>query len=311
MNGAAQWPALPYAEWAGTKKTLHLCTQMIGKTRLALAPPLPEWQHAGLYLDALGFTTGPMPVASEIVTAGVDVFSPSLWLRKSDGRQASVRLADGRCVADIWHDYLRALETLRVEVDLWDKPQETADNTLFSENTHDCTFLTEQAKRFHGILAAVYRVMEEFRSPFFGRSGVRFWWGAFDLSVVLFNGRRSTPPQDRGYTARYDLDAEFLSAGFWPGDDRSPEPIFAGFVVPRPAGCETVPVEPGPAGWVEAMDEWMMPYEAIRTARDPAQAVRAFFDTVYRAAVTRAGWSADDFTYNAPAPSSRLRAQQR
>ena len=97
----AGWPALPYEDWAPTKKTLHMCTQMIGKTRLALAPAQPEWLHACLYLDAHGFTTGPMPRrnvscrwASTCSTRRVDP--------PSDGRRASIPLGRGRCVADIW-----------------------------------------------------------------------------------------------------------------------------------------------------------------------------------------------------------------
>jgi hypothetical protein len=38
MNHDA-WPALPYQAWMPTKKTLHMCAQMIGKARLALSPP--------------------------------------------------------------------------------------------------------------------------------------------------------------------------------------------------------------------------------------------------------------------------------
>ena len=55
------WPALPYEQWAATKRTLHMCAQMLGKAALALAPPQPEWLHARLCLDARGFTTGAMP----------------------------------------------------------------------------------------------------------------------------------------------------------------------------------------------------------------------------------------------------------
>ena len=36
------WPALSYEAWMPTKKTLHMCAQMIGKARLALARPSPN-----------------------------------------------------------------------------------------------------------------------------------------------------------------------------------------------------------------------------------------------------------------------------
>lgn len=153
MTTEENWPALPYEEWAPTKKTLHMCTQMIGKTRLALAPPQPEWLHACLYLDAHGFTTGPMPYRARTVTVDIDLFDSSLWIRLSDGRNAAVPLGPGRCVAEIWGEYRRTLAGFGIEVDLWEKPQETADTTPFSENVHDCAFVPEHALRFHTVLA--------------------------------------------------------------------------------------------------------------------------------------------------------------
>ena len=305
MDADESWPPLPYEEWAATKKTLHLCTQLLGKTRLALAQPQPEWLHASLQLDGRGFTTGAMTADATLLHAGFDVMTSALWLRRSDGRERSVPVTNGRCVADVWDDYLGALRALEVEADLWDKPQEVADTTPLSENTHDCTLSPDQAQRFHRALTAVYGVLDEFRSSFFGRTGVQFWWGSFDLSVLLFSGRRLVPPDDRGYLARYDRDAEHLSAGFWPGDDSSPEPIFYGYLLPQPSGCETAPVEPVQAGWVEAMSEWVLPYEAVRSSNDPRRTALAFLTAVYKAAVTIGGWAAEDFTYEAPSASRR------
>ena len=74
MTDHVDWPALPYEEWAPTKKTLHMVTQMLGKAKLALSPPQPQWLHARLFLDARGFTTGPMPYGSNVVSMGIDVF---------------------------------------------------------------------------------------------------------------------------------------------------------------------------------------------------------------------------------------------
>src|SRR5438067_4300953 len=218
------WHKLPYADWAPTKKTLQMVAQMVAKVRLALAPPLPEWLHDCLYLDPRGFTTGPIPFGSQALAMRIDVFDAEVWIDVSDGRRAKVSLGPNRTVADIWADFRAALGSLEVGVDIWEKPQEIDDTTPFSQNTHDRTFDPEQAQRFHRIISAVNGAFEEFRSPFFGRTGVQFWWGGFDYSVLLFTGRHVPPPQDRGYILRYDLDSEHLNAGFWPGDDPTAEP---------------------------------------------------------------------------------------
>ena len=304
MTNEKEWPALPYTEWAPTKKTLHMCTQMLGKTRLALAPAQPEWLHACLYLDAHGFTTGPMPYRARTVTVGLDLLDSVVWIRQSDGRRASIPLGRGRCVGDIWGEYQAALAGLEIETNLWEKPQETADTTPFSENRHDCVIVPEHAQRFHTVLSSVHGILEEFRSRFFGRSGVQFWWGTFDEAVLLFTGKKLVAPDDRGYIMRYDLDAEHLNAGFWPGDDDSPIATFYGYLVPRPPACETAPIEPRHANWVEGMGEWLLPYEAVRTSENPRQAIMDFLQSVYRVALTLGGWDAASFEYALPTPSA-------
>lgn len=305
MPEHVDWPALPYSDWAPTKKTLQMCAQMLGKTRLALNPPQPEWLNASLALDARGFSTGPMPVGSRVLTCGIDVFDGTLWIRFSDGRSATVAIGPDRCVADIWAAYSAALAELGIDVDIWEKPQELADVTPFHENRHDCTLVAEQAQRFHRVLCSIDGVLEEFRSRFFGRSGVQFWWGAFDLAVLLFTGERAAAPEDRGYIMRYDMDAQHMNAGFWPGDDAAPTPGFYAYLVPQPPGCATAPIAPEHAGWVESMGEWMMSYEAVRTCDDPRAAILEFLTSVYGFAVTDGGWDATRFTYTAPAPSAR------
>lgn len=297
------WPALPYERWAPTKKTLHMCTQMLGKTRLALAPPLPEWMHSSLQLDARGFTTGPMPSGTRIVVVSIDIFDAVIRVEVSDGRVETVSLVESQTVADIWAGYRRALDSLGVDADIWEKPQETSDETHFSDNHTDGEFVPADAQRFHRALGSIQAVFEKFRSQFFGRSGVQFWWGSFDLAVLLFNGEKVAAPDDRGYIMRYDLDAKHINAGFWIGDDSTPSASFYAYIVPQPPGCDTAPIGPSHANWVETMGEWMMSYEDVRTSEDPEKLLLEFLNSVYRFATSDVGWSADQLSYITPAPS--------
>ena len=304
MANSDAWPALPYEEWAPTKNTLQMYTQMLGKTRLALAPPLPEWLHSCLYLDARGFTTGAMPHDSRLVQMGIDLFAGSLWITRSDGREATVPIGDGRCVADVWADLQTTLVKLGLVPDLWDQPQETIDRTPFSKNTSLCTLEPEHALRFYRVLTSANGLFEQFRSSFFGRTGVQFWWGSFDFTVLLFSGEAVPASEDRGYIMRYDLDAQHMNAGFWPGDDTSPTPAFYAYLVPQPANCKSALIEPPQCMWVESLGEWVLPYEGARTLEDPGRAVLDFFGSVYRFAVSDAGWDAGAYRYEAPGPGS-------
>jgi len=297
------WPELNYADWAPTKKTLQMVLQMLGKARLALTPPQPEWLNAALYVDARGFVTGAIPAGERLISMGVDVFDGVLWVSVSDGRSELITL-DGRCVAEIWQLFTAALAKLEAEVDIWPKPQELADTTPFAENTHDCTFVAEDAQRFHAALSTVQGVFEEFRSSFFGRSGVQFWWGAFDLAVLLFNGEHAAAPDDRGYIMRYDLDAQHLNAGFWPGDENAPAAFYA-YLHPQPPECALAPIDPRAAAWVEQMGEWMLPYEAVRASEDPRECLMKFLRSAYSIAGSLGGWDLGRYEYAVPQPSKR------
>ena len=296
------WPALRYEEWAPTKKALHLYAQMLGKLKLALNPAQPEWLHAGLMLDARGLATGPLPCGGRVLDGAIDLLDGVLRLRASDARAIEIPLVGGRSVAEVWGEFQAALDRLGVEVALWDKPQEVADATPFAADTRERTVDRGRAQRLHRLLGTMYGVLDEFRSPFFGRTGVQFWWGAFDLAVLLFSGRQVTPPAGLGYIMRHDLDAEHLNAGLWLGDDSAPQAIVYAYIHPRPDGCETVRIEPEEAGWVEAMGEWILPYDEVCASADPRAVVSGFLRSAYRAAVDIGGWDEQAQRYPRPAP---------
>ena len=65
-----RWPALPLADWLPTYETLHRWTQIVGKTRLGLAPFENHWWHCALYVTARGLTTSPMPYRGGVVECG-------------------------------------------------------------------------------------------------------------------------------------------------------------------------------------------------------------------------------------------------
>ena len=45
------WPRLRVADWADTRDTLHLWTQIVGKVRMAHAPTINHWWHVTLYVE--------------------------------------------------------------------------------------------------------------------------------------------------------------------------------------------------------------------------------------------------------------------
>lgn len=299
------WPKLPYADWAPTKRALHMVTQMVGKTRLGLAPPQPEWLHACLYLSPRGLTTGAMPVGTRAAAVEVDLLEPAVVLQLSDGRVQRVEVGPGRSVADIWHDYQGALRELEIDVEINETPQEVANPIPFSEDRAVATVRAADTRRFHRLLTSVNAALEAFRSPFFGRSGIQFWWGSFDFCAILFTGRHVPAPTDRGYIMRHDLDAEHLNAGFWPGADGAPDPQFFAYLVPEPADCATAPMSPSLAAWADQAHEWILPYETARRTGDAGEALLAFLARVQAHAYASGGWDEDAFRYELPRRRAR------
>ena len=130
----------------------------------------------------------------------------------------------------------------------------------------------------------VAAVFDRFRGGFCGRqTQVDLWWGTFDLSVARYSGRAASPPFDRGAIEREAMTAEESLVGFWPGDEQSPEPAFFSYTYPKPAGIESAAVSPAGALWSPEAGEFIVPYEVIRRAPDPSQALLEFCESTYAA----------------------------
>ena len=293
----AAWPHLPLSDWADTQTTLHRWTQIVGKTRLALAPMQNHWWQVALYVTARGLGTSPMPYAKGNIELEFDFLDHQLVARTSDGVTKSIALAP-RSVADFYKDYLGLLAALGVDAKIWPVPQEMADTVHFAADREHASYDADAAQRCWRILAHADRVLKRFRGPFLGKSSPsHFWWGGFDLACTRFSGRPAPPhpggiPHLADFVTREAYSHECISAGWWPGNVGSPvaEPAFYAYAYPEPVGCPEAPVRPAAARYLLAMREWILPYEAVRAAPDPDGALLEFLQSTYAAAADRGGW---------------------
>lgn len=83
---------------------------------------------------------------------------------------------------------------------------------------------------------------------------------------------------------------EVSSAGFWPGGANGGAPIFYSYAYPAPDGFSEAKVQPDGARWDEALGEFVLDYEAVRTAADPDAALLAFLRSTCEAAADLAKW---------------------
>jgi hypothetical protein len=291
-----RWPDLPSAAWRDTRDTLQLWTQIVGKIRLARTPWLNHSWHVPLYVTARGLTTSPIPDGARSFEIDFDFIDHVLWIRSSDGHFRQLMLKP-MAVAEFYNDLMIALRELGIAVAIRTMPCEIPDCIAFEQDTVHATYNAGYANRFWRVLASAQQVMAHFRSGFLGKvSPVHFFWGSFDLAVTRFSGRRAPlhpggVPHLPDSVAREAYSHEVSSAGFWPGgggviDDAA----FYSYAYPAPAGFAAAKVKPAAAFFEPALGEFILPYDAVRAARDPDAALMQFLLSTYEAVADLAHW---------------------
>lgn len=289
------WPELPYAALHPTAETLQRWTQIVGKVRLARTPWLNHAWHSTLYVSARGLTTSLIPDRRTSLELEFDLRAHVLIVRSSEGAERRVPLAPGS-IAAFYADVMEALVALDAPTEIVAAPNELPDATPFAEDRALRPYDPDVATDFWRALLQINRVFHRFRTRYLGKcSPVHFFWGAADLAVTRFSGRRAPLhpggiPHLPDAVTREAYSHEVSSAGFWPGDTAEVGPCFYAYAYPAPEGFSRARVEPEAARFDERLGEFLLPYEAVRTAADPDEALLAFLQSAYEAAADAAGW---------------------
>jgi hypothetical protein len=284
-----RWPALPYEAWKDTYATLHMWTQIVGKVAVAQAQPINHSWGIAFHITGRGFRTGVLPHGDRSFTISFDFIDHRIVIETSDGDRRVLPLA-ARSVAEFYAEMMTTLESMRLPVPIWSTPVEIPDPIPFERDTTHHAYDPEYAHRFWRIIVQVHQVFTERRAAFVGKcSPVHFFWGAFDLAVTRFSGKPA-PPREGPAFMREAYSHEVISHGFWPGSGPVQEAAFYAYAVPEPEGLKTARVRPDGAYYHQELNEFILPYEAVRTAPSPEAAIAEFIDTTYAAAATLAGW---------------------
>jgi hypothetical protein len=288
------WPELPLAQWQDTYATLHMWTQVVGKVRLALAPWVNHWWQVTLYVTPRGLTTSAIPHGTRTFAIDFDFLDHALRIAASDGGVRTVPLRP-KPVADFYAAFMEALHGLGLDVSIWSTPAEIEAPIPFERDFEHAAYDADAAQRYWRALVQVDRVFHAFRSGFLGKvSPVHFFWGGFDLAVTRFSGRpapRHGPvPNIADRVVQEAYSHEVSSLGFWPGGGPVPEPIFYAYAYPEPEGFKEAKVAPDGAFYHPDLGEFVLPYEAVRKAASPDEALLSFAQSTYEAAAEAARW---------------------
>jgi Family of unknown function (DUF5996) len=292
------WPSLDLEAWKDTCATLHLWTQIVGKVRLVQSPWVNHSWHVTLYVTARGLTTSPIPYDTRTFQIDFDFISHELTIKSSDGGVGTFPLQP-QSVAIFYKRLTGELERLGLNVQINKKPNEIADPIRFDRDESHTAYDPDYAHRFWRVLIQADRVFKQFRARFIGKcSPVHFFWGAPDLAVTRFSGRRA--PEHPGgvpnLTDRVTREAyshEVSSCGFWPGGGAIPYPAFYSYAYPEPNGFSKAPVKPDAAFYSNDLHEFILAYDVVRQSESPDQILLNFLQTTYEAAANLARWDRD------------------
>ena len=288
------WPALPFAAWKDTCATLHMWTQIVGKTRMAFTPLINHWWNVALYVSSRGLTTTAIPCGPRVFEVEFDFLDHQLRIDCSDG--ASRRLAlEPRSVADFYSEYMSALKSLGIEPHIWTMPVEVADPIPFDQDRTHASYDRGYAHRFWRALASITDVCNVFRSRFIGKSSpVHFFWGSFDLAVTRFSGRRAPERNDPDPVLRKIMreaySHEVISAGWWPGGGPVDDAAFYAYAAPAPAGLDQLKVRPKEAYYDANAGEFILMYDHVRHSTSPTRTLLDFLESTYDGAADLAHW---------------------
>ena len=294
LSTADIWPDLSYSAFRETAATLQLWTQIVGKVRLELTPWLNHSWQVPFYVTARGIGTSPIPFENEIFEVEFDFIAHELVVRTSRGEQRTLRL-EPQTVAEFHRRFFALLNNLGIVVRIDEMPNELANPIPFSEDKIHAAYDAAAAHTYWRALVQVDRTFKLFRSGFLGKaSPVHLFWGAFDLAVTRFSGRRA-PPHPGGMpglpdaVAREAYSHEVSSAGFWPGNDDFPQAAFYSYAYPEPAGYRDTSVTDG-AYFDPKLGEFILPYDKVSGAADPDAALLDFLIRTYDAAANAGKW---------------------
>jgi hypothetical protein len=218
-----------------------------------------------------------------------DFIDHQLVIRTTDGEARALPLRP-RSVADFYREFMATLQAMALSVKIWSMPVEIPAPIRFENDTTHHSYDPEFAHRFWRILIQVERVFTECRCQFIGKcSPVQFFWGSFDLAVSRFSGKPA-PRRDGPGWMREAYSHEVISHGFWPGSGPVLEPAFYAYCVPEPNGLKQARVRPEAAFYHSELNEFILPYDAIRSTGSPEKAIQAFIDSTYERAAALAEW---------------------
>ncbi|GGC76414.1 hypothetical protein GCM10010994_38430 [Chelatococcus reniformis] len=298
------WPEITFKAWHETCAALHLCTQVVRKYRLPRSSWINHSWHATLYVNAREFTTSTVPDGPGGIEIEFDLLDHKVIGSASGGRPTSFELAE-MSVADVYSRLVDLVARIGGTPEIHGQPNEIASALPFREDHQNRPYHADAVTRYFQAGVQVDRVFKQFRTGYLDNvSPLHLFWVSFDLAVIRPSGRLA-PRHPGGVPAFPDevsceaYSHEVSSAGFWPGGGGVDFPSFYSYAYPAPEGFtdalnapqaayfDTAPsfsdasIVPQSADFDTAPGEFILPYDAVRSAEYPDATLMQFLETTY------------------------------
>ncbi|WNJ17589.1 DUF5996 family protein [Pontibacter sp. G13] len=289
------WPKLDFEAMQDTIETLHQWLQIVGKVRLKTMPWQNHSWHTTLFVTVNGFSTQSIPYQGQIFQIDFDFRLHRLVLQSSNASPVSISLRP-MTVASFYAELFDKLAEIGVDVQIHGSPNEVDPAIPFAENTVNKSYDPDAAQAIWQAMIRINEVFSRFRGEFVGKaSPVQLFWGAFDLAISRFTGNPAPlhpggAPNMPDEIMQESYSKEVASAGFWIGNRDFPRPLFYAYIYPSTEHFAKQPVKPAEAYYSDSMGEFILEYEAVRTASDPDQTLYEFLVSTYDAAAGTSSW---------------------
>ncbi|WP_018614565.1 DUF5996 family protein [Segetibacter koreensis] len=297
------WPEIPFNDWKDTFYTVQLWLQIVGKIRLRKMPWTNHSWHVTFYVSPVGLTTGSIPYENGVFQIDFDFQHHQVLITSSEGRIEKMDLYP-RTVASFYKELFDKLENMGIRAVIYAVPNEIEPAIPFKEDETHKSYDKEKMNLYWKALISAHNVFTRFRARFIGKcSPVHVFWGAFDLAVTKFSGRKA--PKHPGGMPNIPLKVmqesyshEVSSCGFWPGSEQFPMPAFYAYCYPTPAAFGEQEVRPKEAFYSKEMGEFFLPYDVVRQAENPEETLLQFLQSTYEAAAKTGNWDREKLEFD-------------
>ncbi|MGE9213680.1 DUF5996 family protein [Exiguobacterium mexicanum] len=275
-----------HSEWADTKLTLHLLSQILGKIKLGLAPQEPQWAHVTLPLTVNGFSTGPLWSGETLFELDIDVAAGIITVHVESNR-TMFPLEDGKSLKTYYTEIIGTLQASGVRLEFNPKTQEMRELRYLDRDEAPLAYDADAALKGLRLFQYAAREQAAFLAPLRCRKvKPALFWGTFDVSSMIVYGK-SEPFLEDKLIEKAAFDEHMIEFGFWLGDASVDVPTF--FILPYPfqyTELASERLQPADAYYDANMSECFLSLEKVDRSSD----VQAFFRTSFDLLSEQLGW---------------------